>query len=118
MDPSSSPLPSPAPEPSSPPPPEPEHPARSPWPFYVAGGLILLPGLFGLTGNADAAAIGALLFAPAGAVVAGIVLGVRLGRTTATKTLLSVALIVVCLVAAESVAAAGCAVSNPRFNFH
>lgn len=118
MDPSSPPPPSPTPEPSSPSPAELERPARSPWPFYVAAALVLLPGLFGISGNADAAAIGAFLFAPAGALVAGILLGVRLGRTAATKTLLSIGLIVVCLVAAESVAAAGCAVGNPRFNFH
>jgi len=104
---------SPTPEPN----PLPGPPASS-WPFWVAAGLVLLPGLMGLTGNTELAAIGALLVAPVGSVAAGIVLGIRLGKTPGTKALLSCALIAACLVASESIAAAGCAVSNPRFNFH
>ena len=72
----------------------------------------------GLTGHTELAAVGALLMAPVGSIAAGIVLGIRLGTTPGKKALLSCSLIVACLIASETIAAAGCAVSNPRFNFH
>jgi hypothetical protein len=71
----------------------------------------------GMTGNPNAAAIGALVLAPVGALISGIVLGVRVGKSTGTRVLWSMLFIVGCLVVSESVAAAGCAISNPRFNF-
>lgn len=91
---------------------------RSLWRWYLVTGLIVLPGLMGMTGNPDAAAIGALLLAPLGALVSGIVLGVRVGKSPGTRVLWSLLLIIGCLVASECVAAAGCAIGNPRFNFH
>ncbi|MBX3733618.1 MAG: hypothetical protein KF791_13610 [Verrucomicrobiae bacterium] len=113
------PLPPSSPQPPAPTPaPDPGLPARSPWPWYLATGLILLPGLLGLTGNADAAAVGALLIAPVGALISGIVLGIRVGRSAGTRVLWSGLFFGCCLIASESVAAAGCAVGNPRFNFH
>jgi hypothetical protein len=60
-------------------------------------GLIVLPGMMGMTGNTDAAAIGALLLAPLGAIVSGIVLGVRVGKSTGTRVLWSLLLFVGCL---------------------
>jgi hypothetical protein len=81
-------------------------------------GLMLLPGLLGMTGSADASAVGALLLAPLGALISGIVLGIRVGKSAGTRVLWSFLFIGCCLVASECVAAAGCAVGNPRFNFH
>lgn len=99
-------------------PPSPPDPPRSLWPWYLVTGLIVLPGLLGMTGNPDAAAIGALVLAPLGALISGIVLGVRVGKSTGTRVLWSMLFIAGCLVVSESVAAAGCAIGNPRFNFH
>ena len=103
--------------PSSPTP-DPTPPAASSWPFWVAAGLVLLPGLMGLTGNSNLASIGALLVAPVGSVAAGIVLGIRLGSTPGRRALLSCSLIVACLIASETIAALGCSASNPSFNVH
>lgn len=103
------PLPSPEPAPQVP---------KSKWPLYLAIGFTLLPGLMALPGNSDAAAIGALLVAPVGALISGIALGIHLGKTPGMKVLLSCLLIAGCLVASECIAAAGCAIGNPRFNFH
>jgi hypothetical protein len=72
----------------------------------------------GLTGHTELAAAGALLVAPVGSLAAGIVLGLRLGKTPGSRALLSCVLIVACLIASETIAVAGCALSNPRFNFH
>jgi len=84
----------------------------------VATGLTLLPGLLALTGSSDAAAVGALLVAPVGALISGIVLGIRVGRSAGTRVLWSFLFIGCCLVASECVAAAGCAMGDPKFNFH
>ena len=111
--------PQPSPQPQPPETPgTPATPTKSRWPFVVAAIFTLLPGVLSLTGNSSAAAAGSLLIAPLGALVSGIVLGIRVGRTSGMRFLLSGVLGVACLVAAECIAFGGCAISNPKFNFH
>ena len=105
------------PQPLPPPPETPSTAVKTRWPFYVATGLILLPGVFALTGNSSAAAAGALLMAPLGALISGIVLGIQVGQTTGMRFLLSGVFAAVCLIAAEGVAIGGCALNNPKFHF-
>lgn len=96
----------------------PATPTKSKWPFVVAAVLTLLPGVFALTGNSSAAAAGALLIAPLGALISGIVLGIHVGRTPGMRFLLAAGFVVACLATAEGIAIGGCAISDPKFNFH
>lgn len=98
--------------------PPPAVPPSEKWQFYLAGGLILLPGLLGLTGNDTLAPAGAFLVAPVGSLVAGIVLGMRFGKNAGARAALSVLFIGLCFVASETLAVAGCSVGSFKMNFH
>lgn len=109
----------PAPSPTPSPTVSPEAPRpKSRGTLYVALGLLVIPGLFALTGNSDLAALGALLLAPLCSLISGIILGIRIGETAGTRVLLALPLIIACFAVAEGLAVAGCGISNPKFNFH
>ncbi|MFO1460259.1 MAG: hypothetical protein U1G08_12705 [Verrucomicrobiota bacterium] len=111
-------------EASAPPPqPSPSVSPESPRPkskgtLYAALGILVIPGLFALTGKPDLASLGALLLAPLCSLISGIILGIRIGETPGTRFLLSCGLVVACFAVAEGLAVAGCGISNPKFNFH
>ena len=102
-------------DPNPPPLPPPPKPT---WPIAVAVLLVLLPGALGLTGNEGAGTVGFFIVGPIGSIIAGILLGIRVGKTQGNKVLLSCLFIVLCLVAAEGLSIAGCSAGNMKMNFH
>lgn len=91
----------PAGEPSAAPPPSNRN-------FWIALIALLTPGLIALLGSDTAGSLAAFLVAPIASLVAGSSLAIRFGGTPAAKTLWSLALIPLCFIAAEVIAAVGC----------
>ena len=85
--------------------------------FWIALIALLAPGLVALIGTDTAGSMAALLIAPIGSLVAGISLGRRFGNTTTGKVTWSLALIPVCLIAAEVIAAVGCDLGGFKLRF-
>ena len=93
-------------------------PSKPAWPIIVAVLLVLLPGALGLTGSGEAGMVGFFVVGPIASIIAGILLGIRIGKTQGNKVLLSCLFIVLCLAAAEGLSIAGCSAGNVQLNVH